>query len=66
MTKILDDRVSRIVTAPDDLGRIGLSLAADVLEHAADQATGSPFYMQSMQMVADFLRQTAVDVPEPA
>lgn len=54
----------RMVVVPGELGRLGMSLAADILEDAADQMAAHPFHMQSVQQVADFLRQTAAKVPE--
>lgn len=56
--------MSRVVVVPDNIGRLGLSLAADILEEAADQMAALPFHMQSLQQVADFLRSTAAAVPE--
>jgi hypothetical protein len=58
------DPTSRAVTVPNELGRLGFTLAADILEEAADQMAAHPFHMQSLQQVADFLRSTAAAVPE--
>jgi hypothetical protein len=57
---------ARTVVVPDNLGRLGMSLAADILEEAADQMSAHLFHMQSLQQVADFLRSTAATVPEAA
>lgn len=56
----------RTVVVPDELGRLGMSLAADILEDAADQMAAHPLHMQSVQQVADFLRRAAAEVPEAA
>lgn len=57
---------SRTVVVPGELGRLGMSLAADILEEAADQMSAHPFHMQSVQQVADFLRRAAAEVPDAA
>ena len=56
----------RLIAVPDALGAIGLGLAADVLEDAADQMKAHPLYGESLQMVADWLRQTATKYQEVA
>jgi hypothetical protein len=56
----------RTVTVPDELGSFGMTFAADVLEDEADRMAGNPMFMQSLQQVADFLRQVAAQVPEAA
>jgi ABC-type transporter Mla subunit MlaD len=61
----MSDAHARIVYVPDHLGALGLSAAADALEDYADQLRAySPMTAESLQQVADFLRATAVAVPE--
>lgn len=58
--------LARTVQVPDELGTLGLSLAANTLEHTADQMAAHPMHAHSLQLVADWLRKTAVQVPEPS
>ena len=47
-----------------DLGSLGLTFAADVLEANADTLATAPFHAESLQMVVDMLRQIAVQAGE--
>lgn len=55
------------ITLPlGDLGPLGLTYAADVLESAADDHGAYPFHAESLQQVADMLRRGVVALKEKA
>ena len=60
--EMTDQTTDRMVRVPDDLGAIGLGASADILELGADQVKNI-WEKESLQMVADWLRQVAVQVP---
>lgn len=61
-----EHQTTRSIAVPDSLGRHGLSLAADILEDEADTLRAFPLQVESIQMVADWLRKTAATFPEAA